>query len=116
MDIEAFSTWLSDDSVAIDVIDHQDGNWVIASAFSSEDLILLYAQSGAVPSRRDRVLFALVVQLQSVLESNDSIDADSLASLTEFIRGNWVDILRIDREMGLGGDFDTYVVPYIGNI
>lgn len=113
LELHTLSKWLRNSAEHCDFIDHQNGEWVIASSFSCDQLIPLVTRSDAIASRRDSVLFALVVQLQSLLDPHEADDPVALATLAEFIRNNWDEVLRIDREMGFGHDFDTLVVPHI---
>ncbi|MCC9603373.1 hypothetical protein LOC67_22720 [Stieleria sp. JC731] len=106
--------WLLNRTTTIDWIDHQDGVWCLSSAFPPSVLINLYETPDAIPSRRDQILYAIAVHLEMLLTPGESCDdtTENDRELTiSFARENWDDILRIDREMGLSGDFDLHVVP-----
>ena len=71
--------------------------------------------------RRDK----LPTRLNHVIHSSDQFTLPSVRdnmmfaareALSRFVRNNWQEILRIDREMGLGVDFDTFVVPYMTSL
>ena len=118
MAVHPLQKWLTDERVADSGLDHQDGAWCIASSWTHDELLPLLQLPDAVPARRDSILFALNIQLQCLLDPGENDNesdgsAEALDVLTQFTRDNWDDILRIDREMGLGGDFDTFVVPHI---
>jgi len=119
-DLAALAKWVGNKRVSLPAVDHEDGDSVIATVFSYEDLLLMLQVPNAVPSRRDSILCALVLELECLLDPNDpneSYDESTanvaLAELTQFAKDNWQEILRIDREMGLGFDFNRFVVPHI---
>lgn len=106
--------WLVEPRTKVDWIDHQDGAWCLSSAFPPSILIDLYRTPDAVPKRRDLVLYAIAIDLETVFtpgESDDGLTKDQRALTIAFARETWDEILRIDREMGLSADFDSYVVP-----
>lgn len=106
--------WLLNRETTIDWIDHQDGVWCLSSAFPSSTFIALYETPNAIPNRRDQILYAIAVHLEMLLSPGESCDeqTENERELTiNFARANWDEILRIDREMGLSADFDSYVVP-----
>ncbi len=102
------------------MVDHQDGEYVIASKFTHDQLLPLLQATNTVRSRRHSILLALLIQLECLLDPNesnepydDATSAMALEVLTRFARENWPEILRIHHEMGLGWDFDTFVVPHV---
>ena len=113
---QSIEEWLRDANSHIYVFEHQDGAWCIASSYSTSLLIQLHCLADSVPNRRDEILYAIAIKLQMSLGPDN---ADRLIVETErqdligFASRNWHDILRIDREMGLSGDFDSHVVPFM---
>jgi len=106
--------WLLNSNINVDWIDHQDEAWSLPNTFPVSALIELYKIPEAIPKRRDEILYAIANTLELLLVPYEECDeeTESERSLTiNFTRENWEDILRIDREMGLGSDFDEYVVP-----
>ena len=119
-DIHSLAEWLADRNCSLPTVDHQDGVWVIASAFTHVDLLPLLSCADAIPARRDCITYALIVQLNCLIDTSESNEPytdetspQALDTLTQFARDNWDDVLRIDAEMGFGADFDTFVVPHI---
>ena len=116
--IDAIHNWLLKRRATVDWIDHQDGVWCIASAFPPSTLIKLHETPNAIPSRRDKILYAIGVHLQSLLTPGEPIEEqiENERELTiSFAQANWPDILRIEKEMGFSGDFDTYVIPLLAD-
>jgi len=116
--IRELEFWLKTPTKSISWIDHQDGEWVIASHFRIRDMLPLLDSPECVPSRRDSLIFALVLQLQSLLadspEPYTPAEAETAKeSLLNWARENWSEVLRIDQEMGLGVDYDTFIVPFM---
>lgn len=108
--------WLVEPAGSVGWVDQQDGAWAIASLVSNSALIDLFRTPDALPHRRDEVLYALAINLQIVLSPKSQRDPKLESErdlIIEFSRENWTDILRIDREMGLSGDFDAYVISFM---
>jgi hypothetical protein len=119
-DIRALEAWLTTHTYSIPWIDHQDSEWAIASTFGYSDLIPLLDTPDCISSRRDSLIYALVLQLESLLDPNESHDtynasdaAIAKQELLQFARKNWENIKRIDREIGFGHDFNSFVVPIL---
>lgn len=118
--LDELSKWLTDADHALPLVDHQDGEWVIASAFTFDQLLPLIQAPNLVSRRRDAILYALVLQLEGLLDPDDSGEpyddssaALALSALSKFVRDNWSEVMRIERDMGFGASFDTFVVPYV---
>ena len=106
--------WLVEPRTKVGWIDHQDGAWCLSSAFPPSVLIDLHRTPDAVPKRRDLILYAIALYLETVFipgESEDDLTEDERALTIDFAREAWDEILRVDRKLGLSADFDLYVVP-----
>ena len=115
-DVEGLSIWVENKRVSLSAVEHQDGLWVIAYEFTHVDLLPLLQLPKAIRSRRDLIIHALVIQLECLLdpnETNEPYDESSasvaIVELTQFAKDNWEEI----RRMGLGDDSDTFVVRHI---
>lgn len=108
--------WMVHRTVHIPVFEHQDGEWCIASTLPTSRLIELYNTPNAIPGRRDSILYAIAINLEMLLgpdpTEREEVEQDRDLIL-EFAQNAWKDIVRIDREIGLSGDFETHVVPYM---
>jgi hypothetical protein len=108
--------WMVDPAIHLPVFEHQDGEWCIASAFPVPKLIDLYNLPNTVAARRDSILYAIAINLEMLLgpDPNGREEVEPYRErILEFAIDAWNDILRIDREMGLSGDFETHVLPYM---
>ena len=77
-DIHSLVEWLTDHNCSLPAVDHQDGVWVIASAFTHADLLPLLSRAEAIPARRDCITYALSVQLQCLIDTSESNEPYSM--------------------------------------
>ncbi len=111
--------WLIDPDSHIDGFEHQDGLWCIASTTVVADLFKLYRMRDTVKSRHDAILYTIAIKIEMLL-GPDSSDRESVETdreeLLAFAANNWLELQRIDREMGLSGDFESHVVPFMSKL
>lgn len=115
--IHEIQSWLTTPAVSMPEFEHQDGEWVIATNVRCFDLLPLLEQPNCIPSRRDSLIFALMLQLEWLFDPSERMDelyadeetAKAKQKLLRFARDHWPEIQRIEREIGFGADLEKLV-------
>ena len=91
-------------------MEHQDRAWHIASELSADELIEIYSINNADSEKIEEILYAIVVNIAELLESGGEVGSH----LRKFLQDNWQNVKAVDRAHGFGGDFDDYIIPFVG--
>jgi hypothetical protein len=113
--------WLLGDLPKRSYLECQDAPWVLASEFRADTLLDLIATPHALSDRRDDMLFLIGLRLEWLLDPNEP-DPDNVPEeghrreveqLADFVVAHPRDFIDRKTELGFGGDYDTFVIPFI---